>query len=139
MKRISIFSIALTILVFYSASFAKQLALTAADYDRAAKMLGFGTAPFVDRAGVRATYLPDGRFWYRVLTATGSEYVLVNPTDGAKQTGATLAAIGVTAPAGAGGGPQRGFGAAGGVRSPDGKKAVFIKDWNLWVKDIVVQ
>lgn len=32
----------------------------------------------------------------------------------------------------------RGAGRAGGIEnvSPDGKKAVYIKDWNLWVKDI---
>jgi len=134
MKRISIFSIALTILVFSSASFAQRPALTAADYDRAAKMLGFGTAPFVDRAGVRPTFLPDGRFWYSVLTATGREFVMINPVDGSRQTGATAAAIGVTAPAGPGG-PGGRFG-GGGATSPDGKKSVFIKDWNLWVKDI---
>ena len=134
MKRISIVTIALTVLTLSSFSFA-QSALTAADYDRAAKMLSSGTAPFVDRAGVRPTFLPDGRFWYRVLTATGSEYVLVNPSDGAKQTGATLAAIGVAgAPAAGPGGGGR-FGGGGGT-SPDGKKSVFIKDWNLWVKDI---
>jgi len=133
MKRISIVTFALVLLTFSATAFGQQL--TSADYDRAVKMLGPGTAPFVDRAGVRPTYLPDGRFWYRVLTATGSEYVLVNPTDGAKQTGATLAAIGVTAPAGGGAAPGR-FGGGLGATSPDGKKSVFIKDWNLWVKDI---
>ena len=132
MKRISKVTIALIILTFSTLSFA-QSALTAADYDRASKMLSAGTAPFVDRAGVRPTFLPDGRFWYSVLTATGREFVLVNPSDGAKQTGATLAAIGVTAaPVGGGGGRFGG----GGATSPDGKKSVFIKDWNLWVKDI---
>ncbi|MEJ7702134.1 MAG: hypothetical protein WKF71_21240 [Pyrinomonadaceae bacterium] len=45
--------------------------LTAEDYARAEKMLGFNTAPLVDRAGVRPTFLPDGRLWYRVLTADG--------------------------------------------------------------------
>ena len=36
---------------------------------------------------------------------------------------------------GAGGG-ARGASASAGVKSPDGKKAVFIKDWNLWVRDV---
>ena len=35
----------------------------------------------------------------------------------------------------AGGGPGR-FGGNLAVRSPDGKREVFIKDWNLWVRDI---
>lgn len=33
-------------------------------------------------------------------------------------------------------GGNRGFGGGIEVVSPDGKKAVFIKDWNLWIKDI---
>ena len=132
MKRISKLTLAAVLLAFSSMAFAQQ-PLTAADYDRAAKMLSSGTGPFVDRAGVRPTFLPDGRFWYRVLTATGTEYVMINPTDGSRQTGATAAAIGVTAPAGPGGGR---FGGGGGATSPDGKKSVFIKDWNLWAKDL---
>ena len=109
-------------------------ALTAADYSRAEKMLAYSTAPLVDRNGVRPTFLPDGRFWYRVLTATGSEYVLINPVDGSRTVGDSLAKIGVTGlatPAGAGR-----FGGGNSVTSPDGKKAAFIKDWNLWVRDV---
>ena len=131
MKKIAFFAI--VIVAFSVSAFAQQPAMTAADYARAEKMLGFGTAPLVDRAGVRATFLPDGRFWYRVLTPTGSEYVIVNPADGSRKSGATMADIGVTAPTGGGGGR---FGGGGGVRSPDGKKEVFIKDWNLWVRDV---
>jgi dipeptidyl aminopeptidase/acylaminoacyl peptidase len=41
------------------------------------------------------------------------------------------------APAGGrGGGGGRGFGGGTEAASPDGKKAVYIKDWNLWVRDI---
>lgn len=106
--------------------------VTAEDYARAEKMLSYGTAPLVDRNGVRPTFLPDGRFWYMVLTPAGREYVIVNPVDGAKQVGDSLAKIGVTQPAGSAG-PGR---TAGGAASPDGKKEVYIKDWNLWVRDI---
>ncbi|MBK6588745.1 MAG: DPP IV N-terminal domain-containing protein [Acidobacteria bacterium] len=135
MKRISIVTFASILLAFASMAFAQQ-PLSSADYDRASKMLASGTAPFVDRAGVRPTFLPDGRFWYSVLTATGREFVMINPVDGSRQTGATAAAIGVTAPAGPAG-PGGRFGGGGLVStSPDGKKQVYIKDWNLWVKDI---
>jgi len=34
------------------------------------------------------------------------------------------------------GGGARGGGAGSSVASPDGKKAVFIRDWNLWVRDV---
>ena len=110
-------------------------ALTAEDYARAEKMLSYNTAPLVDRSGVRPNWLPDGRFWYQVLTPTGHEYVLVDPGNGAKRVGATLTEIGVTQPAA----PERRGGPAGsapGVRSPDGKREVFIKDWNLFVRDV---
>jgi dipeptidyl aminopeptidase/acylaminoacyl peptidase len=38
------------------------------------------------------------------------------------------------APGGRGGG--RGGGAGNAVPSPDGKRAVFIRDWNLWIRDV---
>lgn len=108
---------------------------TDADYARAEKMLSYNTGPLVDRGGVRPTFLPDGRFWYRALTAMGSEYVLINPADGSRQTGANLAALGVTGSVGGGGGR---FGGGGGIdiASPDGRKTAYIKDFNLWVRDI---
>ncbi len=116
-------------------SFAQEKRVfTTEDYARAERMLSSGTAPLIDRATVRPVFLPDGTFWYRVLTPTGSEYVLVDPVDGSKRTGANLAAIGVTAQGGGGGGGR--FGGGVGVTSPDGKRSVSIKDFNLWVKDI---
>ncbi|MGD9589157.1 MAG: DPP IV N-terminal domain-containing protein [Pyrinomonadaceae bacterium] len=110
-------------------------ALTAADYARAESMLSYSTAPLVDRNVVRPTFLPDGRFWYMVLTREGREFVLVNPADGSKQIGDSHAKIGVAAPAA---GPQ-GRPGGGASRSPDGKREVFIKDWNLWVRDVATR
>ncbi|MEQ1764002.1 MAG: DPP IV N-terminal domain-containing protein [Pyrinomonadaceae bacterium] len=135
MTKIRVFvSIAALALCLSIGVVAQTRQLTADDYARAEKMLSYGTAPLVDRAGARPTWLPDGRFWYQVLTATGREFVIVDPATGQKRTGATAEEIGVTAPAGTGG-PGRFGGAGGGVRSPDGKKEVFIKDWNLYVRD----
>ena len=54
-------------------------ALTAADYARAEKYMGYNTTPLVLGAGVRPTWLPDERFWYRTATAEGFEFVLVDP------------------------------------------------------------
>jgi hypothetical protein len=70
--------------------------LTAEDYARAEKMLGFNTAPLVDRAGARPTFLPDGKFWYRVLTPTASEFVLINPADGSRKVDADAAKLGIS-------------------------------------------
>jgi dipeptidyl-peptidase 4 len=132
MKRISIIVV---VLVLTSVSaLAQQAKFTAADYARAEKMLGFNTSPLVDRAGVRPTFLPDGRFWYRVLTSTGSEFVLVNPSDGSRAVGDSLSKIGVTSAAPAA--PTGRTAAGTAVLSPDGKKAAYIKDYNLWVRDV---
>lgn len=133
MKKISIIALFICTIVISVA--AQKTVLTKDDYARAEKMLSFGTAPYVDRGGVRPTFLPDGRFWYRVLTATGSEYVLINPADGSRKSAANLADLGITAPAAPVGGGGR-FGGGNAVASPDGKKQVYIKDWNLWVKDL---
>lgn len=130
MKRTPIF--VLLLLVSFTISAAAQSAMTTADYARAEKMLISGTAPLVDRAGVRPTFLPDGRFWYRVLTPTGSEYVVVDPGDGQKRVGAKLAELGITTPAATSPGRPGG----NGITSPDGKKSAYIKDWNLWVRDV---
>ncbi len=125
-------ALASIIFALFSLGLAQQL--TAADYARAEKMLAYNTAPLVDRASVRPTFLPDGRFWYQVLTATGREFVLVDPASGTKKTGQSLTDLGLPA-APAGGGPGR-FGGSLAVKSPDGKREVYIKDWNLWVRDI---
>ena len=134
MKKISIFAVLL--FTFSFSAIGQQPALTAADYARAEKMLTYNTSPLVDRNGVRATWLPDGRFWYRVLTPTGAEYVVINPADGSRKTGKTVQEIGVTvaAPAMAAN-PADALFMRNSVASPDGKKRVFIRDWNLWVRD----
>ncbi|HBR56106.1 MAG TPA: S9 family peptidase [Blastocatellia bacterium] len=144
MKRKSIVFIAL-IAAFAPAAFGQKAkpaaksatpapkTVSAEDYARAEKMLNYKTGPLIDRAGVRPTFLPDGRFWYRILTASGAEYVMINPVDGSRRTAADARELGVAPAEG-----QGGFGRRGGRSesvSPDGKKAVFIKDNNLWVRD----
>ncbi len=131
-KTYAYFAVAIA-LCLSAQAFGQKTVLTAADYDRAAKMLAPSTAAMVDRSAVRPTWLPDGRFWYQAMTPTGREYVLFNPADGTRKAGADLASIGVAAPTGGAGR----FGAGGGgAVSPDGKKAIFIKDWNLWVREV---
>lgn len=77
---------AFTISVFISGSVLSTVAqqantrsLTVSDYEHAEQFLGFNTSQFVDRASVTPNWLPGDRFWYRVLTAQGSEFILVNP------------------------------------------------------------
>ncbi len=109
-----------------------EAVVTAEDYARAEKMLGINAGKFVDRAGVRPVWLADGRFWYQVLTADGKEYVLVNPANGERVVSASKDSL------------LEGFTESENnqrrnsleIPSPDGKKVAFIKDWNLWVKDV---
>ena len=153
--------------------------LTAADYARAEKFLGFNANPLVLNAGVRPGWLAGttGEFWYRVATARGIEFILVNPARRSRtrafDQGRLAAALtsaagtaydslrlpmtqlefatdkqsvtfdaggrrwtcgvigdtctGVTAPRGAG---------RNAVVSPDGKRAAFIREFNLWVREV---
>ena len=106
--------------------------LTAADYARAERFMSYNTTPLVLHAGVRATWLPDDRFWYRTRTERGEEAVLIDAPH------RTRAACDLPAcrerrqeNPGSGRGPQRTD-----APSPDGKRTAFIRDWNLWVRDL---
>jgi dipeptidyl-peptidase 4 len=134
-----------------------------------------GTAPNV-------SWLPDGKFFYRSVRPSGTEFVLVDPKaksraplfDHARLAAALSAAAGgaytastlpiqnvelsadrssvamnvgtrrfscavngatCTAVGQASGGAAAARGALS-VTSPDGKRAAYIKAWNLWVRDI---
>src|SRR5439155_19120967 len=107
-------------------------ALTTADYARAERFMAYNTTPLVLHGGVRATWLPDDRFWYRTTTENGEEAVLVD-ADRATRSACDLPVCRERRPEGAAGG--RGAQRTD-TPSPDGTKTVFIRDWNLWVRDI---
>ena len=177
--------------IFITCSFSllssAQEALTDKDYAKAENQLGYNTQKFVDRGNVTPNWLLGDKFWYRVLTPNGSEFIMVDPAKGTKTAAfdhdklakAISAATGrsytasmlpfqtlsyspdgkvisfnaerkqwkydlqsgtVTSDSTDNSGMQRG---QGGFRnrnlevvSPDKTKAVFIKDYNLWVRDI---
>jgi dipeptidyl aminopeptidase/acylaminoacyl peptidase len=60
--------------------------LTVKDYEQAEKMMIYNTGQLVDNSNVKPNWLDDDRFWYRVLTAKGSEFVMVNPARGTRAT-----------------------------------------------------
>ena len=107
--------------------------VTAQDYARAERLMAYNVTPLVYRSGVRATWLPDGRFWYRVTTANGNDAVIVDPAR-ASRSRCDLPAC--AAGGGSGRRPGRGDAARTDAPSPDGKRTAFIKDWNLWVRDV---
>ena len=72
----------LTAATLFAASAAlgqSQPARTADDYARAERMMGYNTQALVDGSMGQPHWLANDRFWYRVLTAQGSEFILVNP------------------------------------------------------------
>jgi dipeptidyl aminopeptidase/acylaminoacyl peptidase len=156
--------------------------LTAADYDRAVRMLGSTVSPMVvGGTAPGVSWLADGRFFYRSVRPEGAVYVLVNPrtrsraplfdharlatalsaaaggtfvataltlqslelsddgqsvtfTAGARRFRCDVSGAACAVAAGQAAAPATLRGLA--VTSPDGKRAAFIRDWNLWVRDI---
>ncbi|HEV2299413.1 MAG TPA: DPP IV N-terminal domain-containing protein [Candidatus Acidoferrales bacterium] len=59
-------------------------ALTDADYAHAEKFMPCNTTPLVYRT-VRPAWLAGGRFWFRLTTAEGSEFIAVDPAQGTRE------------------------------------------------------
>ncbi|MEP6748200.1 MAG: DPP IV N-terminal domain-containing protein [Bacteroidota bacterium] len=174
-----------SVLAFYFVSAAAQQAniVTTKNYELAESRLLYNTEPLVDNNfNGRPNWLPGDRFWYRVLYAQGSAFILINPATGTrgaafdhqKMAAALSAATGNTYNANmlpfqtftySAGEKSISFQAdekqwtcdlqtytckpdAGHVKksnghrattevvSPDAKKAIFIKDYNLWMRDL---
>jgi dipeptidyl aminopeptidase/acylaminoacyl peptidase len=158
--------------------------LTADDYARAERFMGYNTQPLVFRNAVRPTWLANDRFWYRNTVPGGAEFILVDPARASRErafdhariaaalsaaanakyseltlpftefefsadsssimfnaakrrwtcdrqgTACTAAGAAVTPERGGFGGPARTA-----VTSPDGARAVFVRDYNLWVRE----
>jgi hypothetical protein len=108
-------------------------ALTADDYARAERFMNYNTTPLVLHSAGRANWLPDDKYWYRTTTEKGTEAILVDATTGAK-TACELPACKASAASATGGG--RGGTPRLDIPSPDGKRTAFVRDWNLWVRDV---
>src|SRR5262249_48117518 len=82
--KISILIVFLSLPAIAQQSSSTSSAITAADYARAEKWMGYNTNPMVFHAGARPSWQGDERFWYRVTTAEGTEFVMVNSASGTK-------------------------------------------------------
>ncbi|HEY7290622.1 MAG TPA: DPP IV N-terminal domain-containing protein [Vicinamibacterales bacterium] len=103
---------------------------TSDDYARAERFMTYNTTPLVLHSNVRARWLDDDRFWYRTTTENGPEAFVVTAATKDRTTcdlpmcrnrdesGAVARAVRTDTP------------------SPDGKTTAFVRDWNLWVRDI---
>ena len=114
--------------------------LTAADYARAEKFLRQNTLPLVSGVTVQPLWLANDRFGYRSGDAR-NQFVLVDPARGTRvvcspetdRCGGALDPREVSALQAS---QQRGPRGRPESVSPDGKRAAFIRDWNLWVRDV---
>src|SRR5213592_2711204 len=68
---------------------AQTLTLTENDYKRAETLLGYNANPLVLHSPARPVWLPDDRFWYRLTTERGTEFVLVDPARRARMPHST--------------------------------------------------
>src|SRR5215467_10023425 len=106
---------------------AQSRRLAAEDYARAEKFMPYNTNPLVLHAPGRPTWLPDDRFWYRVTTEKGTEFVLVDPIRGTKTRYSDQSKLPGTSPSNP---------VPNSILSPDRKRAVFIRNFNLWVTEL---
>lgn len=137
MKR-NIILLVLIVCTTLTAGAQEKKQITSADYDQATQALNFNTSKLVYRSNVYPNWLNDGKFWYSVSVPGGREYVLINPQNGSRTSGTDKKSILPNEPndAGGGGGMLRRRGGGNEITSPDGKKTAFIKNWNLWIRDI---
>ncbi|WP_266180441.1 S9 family peptidase [Dyella humicola] len=159
---------------------AQGKALTADDYARAERFVGYNTTPLVDHAVQSVTWLDNDHFWYRDHDASGDHYLRFDTATG--KTGAAFDQVrlakalsklldkpvdanklGLTnfvlmadgrldvnlrgkhylcdlkeaAVCTAGKDDDAsGIGNEPGVLSPDKRSEAFVRDWNLWVRDV---
>lgn len=100
--------------------------LTASDYDRAVSKLGFKVAEVMLKQEINVQWQADGRLWFKMPGA--NTYTIIDPKKNKPVvTGQQPIAVNNS---------TRNNKIGHQVTSPDGKKVVFLKDWNLWVKDI---
>src|SRR6185503_5775589 len=108
--------VAALVLIGTSVGVAQQTrGVTAADYDRAVKMLAPALNGLVVGDSVNATWLPDGRFWYTRTTLTGPENIVIDPVKKTRETVATPPAGGQASPGAGGRGGRGGGGGRGGA------------------------
>ena len=127
-RHLLTFSAGLLLTASVGAQQRAPISLTAEDYARAERFMSYNTTPLVLHAGVRPTWTADDRFWYRTTGERGPEAWLVDP---ARATRVVCDLEPCKASAG-----TSATRSSTNVLSPDGTKAVFIRDWNLWVRDV---
>lgn len=115
----------------FAASGQEALILTENDYQHATSMLSGNVNKLIDNA-IRPQWTADGRIWYRSLTEDNSEYKLVNPNKKKVLTADSRRELFEKGKVDQGSASRSRREAV----SPDGKYVAFIKNWNLWLREV---
>ncbi|HEU5054715.1 MAG TPA: DPP IV N-terminal domain-containing protein [Hanamia sp.] len=100
--------------------------LTAKDYAHAEQFLSYNTSQHVEQNIVYSEWISNDSLWYAESKNGGYEFVMVDAPSGKKFIVSRESL------------PRESekFNDRNAVVSPDGTKAAYIKDYNLWVKDL---
>jgi dipeptidyl aminopeptidase/acylaminoacyl peptidase len=135
MRRSALLPVAI---LFAAPLHAQSRVLTTADYARAEKFLVPSTSQLVTGALAQPSWLPDGRLSFRSRQADGTDPITVVDAKGVKTlcAGTPTPAACQSLPSAPPAGGRGGRGGAPESVSPDGSKAVFIRNWNLVMREI---
>ncbi len=131
MKKDLQFLLLLCFLAFSGHSQISKDSVSVSEYENATKFLSFNTYSKVYRSFVSPHWLENGNFWYKISTPQGDEFVYINSKNGKKQTAFSKEGLPVDISKDKTKNYDRDE-----VVSPDGKKVVFIRDWNLWMRNL---
>ncbi len=101
-------------------------------YMRAASMLNENVSMLIDNGAARTIWMEDNRLIYASLSEKSVEFNLYNPADRKKIRAASMQDL-IEKGAITGNGNRV---PSDEVLSPDGKYSAFIKDWNLWIREL---
>lgn len=59
--------------------------LSTSDYAHSEQFLSYNVAPYIDHESVRPNWISGDHFWFRDLTATGSDFILIDPEKGTRK------------------------------------------------------
>lgn len=104
---------------------------TTTDYDRAAATLNGNTNKLIDN-DIRPRWLPDGRLWYRSLTENNMEFKLFDPKNKTQILAGSQNELFEKANVLT----EKNVGSYTEIPSPDGRHVAFIKDWNLYLREV---
>lgn len=122
MRKISLQFIALLTTI---SAIAQTDSVKLSDYVRAEKMLSFNLTPLIYNNVIGGSWINDNEYDYQTRTPQGLEYIKIDAAKGERtKVNSAPTLINSASPK------------SNEVLSPDKKKAAFIKDYNLWMRDL---